>query len=718
MYCSNYECSNHCHRKELNRLCSDIIMKLVQAADLSLPKHVKKKRHKPMWRQLVQPEKDTALFWHSVWCSAGRPATGALADIRRRTRSLYHKAIRGLSKEEHKLRFQRMATSIYESENQTLWGEIKKIKLSVRGTATSIDGANDPKIIADTFKNKYNEIYNSNGASNDEMDQLEHDILNKIRGYSDSCTISVQQIMTALGDLNLHKSDGHAGLFSDNLIYGPHVLCVYLSLLYTAILYHGFLPDNLLTSVVVPIPKNVKGNMGSSDNYRGIALCSSITKLFDIVILKRFQSCLQSSNLQFAFKGSHSTTICASVFKDIVTYYRSRDTDVYCCFLDATKAFHLIKFEKLFQLLCKKDIPGPYLRILLDMYRSQKIYVKWDGTLSSKFSATNGIRQGAIISPLFFNLYIDVLLNRLKSKNVGCFIGNMFVGSLGYADDVTLLAPSIGGLQEMLKICDLFAHEFGVHFNTNKTVCMKMCRRCNNADQYVLTLDGKNLKWVKSVKYLGIHINYDLDDSKEFINKRGNVYTNLNNLLGNFRGIPSDILNVLFSHYCTSFYGSQAWDLRNKSIKYVCTAYNKGLRALWGLPFNSHTNIVLCLSKSKPLNVMLEIRFIKMLLCMYKSQNVLLKFVLDKCMDDVTSFIGSNLSYLKCKYCMGNRSPENICNELRLSLNSNCGFSAEEFLIADIVKKLICCRDGSTCISNIPLDKKVINEMVNWLTTK
>ena len=104
MYCSNYECSNHCHRKELNRFCSDIIMKLVQAADLSLPKHVKKKRHKPMWRQLVQPEKDTALFCHSVWCSAGRPATGALADIRRRTRSLYHKAIRGLSKEELKLR--------------------------------------------------------------------------------------------------------------------------------------------------------------------------------------------------------------------------------------------------------------------------------------------------------------------------------------------------------------------------------------------------------------------------------------------------------------------------------------------------------------------------------------------------------------------------------------------------------------------------------------
>ena len=107
-----------------------------------------------------------------------------------------------------------------------------------------------------------------------------------------------------------------------------------------------------------------------------------------------------------------------------------------------------------------------------------------------------------------------------------------------------------------------------------------------------------------------------------------------------------------------------------------------------------------------------------MLLCMYKSQNVLLKFVLDKCMDDVTSFIGSNLSYLKCKYCIGNRSPENICNELRLSLNSNYGFSAEEFLIADIVKELICCRDGSMCISNIPLDKKVINEMVNWLTTK
>ena len=152
LYCDNPECNEECHKEAIDRFCNDIITSLVDAADDTIPKHVHKTRHKPMWKQLVEPERDKAMFWHSIWCSAGRPATGVLADIRRRTRSLYHKAIRDMSKQERKLRLQCMATSIYESQYRNLWQEVKKLKASKCSSTASIDGITDFKEIANTSK--------------------------------------------------------------------------------------------------------------------------------------------------------------------------------------------------------------------------------------------------------------------------------------------------------------------------------------------------------------------------------------------------------------------------------------------------------------------------------------------------------------------------------------------------------------------------------------
>ena len=718
IYCNNPDCKLSSHRSDINQFCQDIISKLVDSADDTLPKHVNKKRHKPMWKQLVEPEKDKALFWHSIWCSAGRPTTGVLADIRRHTRSLYHKAIRDLSKQEHNLRLQRMATSVYESESRSLWSVVKKLRSNNSTSEASIDGSTASIDIADIFKCKYENLFNSNVSSDKEMDQIENDIMYKIKnGNCESHVISVQQVINGVNGLNKHKSDGDAGLFSNNLIFGPNRLYVYLSLLYSTVMIHGYMPDSLLLSTIVPIPKNTRGNLSSSDNYRGISLCSSITKLFELIIVDMHQCAFETSNLQFAFKGKHSTTMCTSVFKEVVSYYVKRDTDVYCCFLDATKAFDLIRFDKLFQILCSKPLPGLCLRVLLDMYKRQKIQIKWNDTFSNKFSTSNGIRQGGIISPLLFNVYIDVLLTRLKNRNVGCFIGNMYVGCLGYADDVTLLAPSVSSLQNMLEVCNLYGKDYGLQYNCQKTVCMKMSQKNCNLVNYKVSLDGTQLKWVQSVSFLGIFVSYNMDDTNEFIHKRGSFYSSVNSLLGNFRGVPRNILNVLFSHYCVSFYGSQSWDLRNKNINCVYRAYNKCLRVLWGLPYDSHTNIVLYMAGSNHLSVIVAGRFVKMLLSMYQSDNILLKFLFDRCMSDVASFMGSNLSYLKKKYDVQMCVPLDICNFIYSFLKTYQNVSTEECVAALTAKELISYIDGECKLDNISMDHNELKEVINQLTT-
>ena len=79
---------------------------------------------------------------------------------------------------------------------------------------------------------------------------------------------------------------------------------------------------------------------------------------------------------------------------------------------------------------------------------------------------TNGVRQGSVLSPLLFAVYLDGLLSELVECGVGCYWKNLFPGCLCYADDIVLLAPCPSALRIMLKICCKYGTDHGLEFNT------------------------------------------------------------------------------------------------------------------------------------------------------------------------------------------------------------------------------------------------------------
>ena len=89
--------------------------------------------------------------------------------------------------------------------------------------------------------------------------------------------------------------------------------------------------------------------------------------------------------------------------------------------------------------------------------------VQWGSSLSNGFSVSNGVRQGGVLSPYLFVVYVDGLLEELSNGGVGCYWGSSFVGALAYADDVLLLAPFASALRCMLSICGTSHH--GLVFN-------------------------------------------------------------------------------------------------------------------------------------------------------------------------------------------------------------------------------------------------------------
>ena len=134
-----------------------------------------------------------------------------------------------------------------------------------------------------------------------------------------------------------------------------------------------------------------------------------------------------------------------------------------------------------------------------------------NGCTSKPFFVTNCDRQGGVLSSILFNVYMDELIHKLEMNDVGCRIGCQFTGAFCYDDDLTLLSPTIRGLQKMLNVCDDFPNEYSVKFNARKTVCMCFSRKASRRDINVF-LSGEKWSWSNHVKHLGNTLSYNLSD--------------------------------------------------------------------------------------------------------------------------------------------------------------------------------------------------------------
>ena len=259
----------------------------------------------------------------------------------------------------------------------------------------------------------------------------------------------------------------------------------------------------------MPIVKDKLGDVSSTKNYRSIAISSLILKLIDWVIILSYGHKLKTNEFQFGFQQQSSTSLCSWLAFETIDSYLRKGSTVFGCLLDCTKAFDTVDHAKLFLKLKKAGIPPVVIRLLICIYRKQTALVKWKGNSSSCFSIRNGVRQGAVISPLFFSFYMDDLFSLLEKTGSGCMIGNYYAGCFGYADDLLFLCPSRKGLQEMLSTAQAYVKEHNIAFSTSpepeksKTKGIIFTKKPLKILPEPLKLNEDSLPWVQEAKYLG-----------------------------------------------------------------------------------------------------------------------------------------------------------------------------------------------------------------------
>ena len=139
--------------------------------------------------------------------------------------------------------------------------------------------------------------------------------------------------------------------------------------------------------------------------------------------------------------------MCSWAITSVIDYYNRAGRPVFACSMDLSKAFDVVSWIQLFKELEDREVSPAVLRTLLYIYRGQTYQVQWNNSVSRLFKVYNGVKQGAVSSPILFCIYMNKLILRLSVYSTGCQLGGVFMGIFVYADDIILLAPSRNGLQ-------------------------------------------------------------------------------------------------------------------------------------------------------------------------------------------------------------------------------------------------------------------------------
>ena len=170
--------------------------------------------------------------------------------------------------------------------------------------------------------------------------------------------------------------------------------------------------------------------------------------------------------------------------------------------MDASKAFDRLVHSGLFLKLLKWGSPLIFIDIVVARYADLWCRVRWGDTYSEWFCIEAGVRQGGVLSPDFYCIYVDDLAEILSRTGIGCHLRNMFLSILLYADNMALVFLSLRGLQNLLILMEEYCHEWDICLNAKKSKNMFGKKH----PLLLLQLEGKNIDWVEKWTYLGITV--------------------------------------------------------------------------------------------------------------------------------------------------------------------------------------------------------------------
>ena len=279
----------------------------------------------------------------------------------------------------------------------------------------------------------------------------------------------------------------------------------------------GKTPRDWQTGVIIPIFK--KGDRKQCTNYRGISLLSLPGKVYAKCLERKCREIVESKleDGQCGFRPGRSTTDQIFTLKQIFEKSWEYGKDLFACFVDLKKAYDRVPRDKLWKVLQEYGVDGQLLRAIKSFYCRPEVCVRVNGKQSKPFHVGVGLRQGCVLSPLLFIVYMN-WIDKCSQADECATIGNCKISRVLFADDLDLLSSTESGLQHALNSFADACNTAGMKISTAKTEVLHLSR---NPDQCVLQVNGATLKQVEKFKYLGVAFTSDGRQDEELDTRIG-----------------------------------------------------------------------------------------------------------------------------------------------------------------------------------------------------
>ncbi len=564
---------------QLDDVYNQIIDSLVVQADSCIPV-ITDNFFKFWWDEEMTLLKANSCSSHNAWLAAGRPGSGPVFDAKRVAKAAYRKRIRDHKFAESNSVSNSLHDSLLQKSHTQFWSIWKKKFGKQKVFPSVIENRADSHSITEGFANFFASVCQN--ESSEVSRKFSMQFQNKFSTYSNvmnanQMSISVDSIDKIIRGLSKGKAAGIDGITVEHIIYSHPIIISILNLFFKLLIDLEHVPPSFKIGIIIPIPKNdSNSNSDKFSDYRGITISPVISKIFEQCLLENVKCFLTTSDLQLGFKKGLGCNHAIYIVQEVISYFTANNSTVNLCALDLSKAFDKVNYCALFSTLIDKHVPSNIINLLLGWFSQSVATVKWNSCFSSSIRIGSGVRQGGVLSPFLFAVFVDVVLVKLKNSSLGCRLKGVLINAIMYADDLLLLAISLHDLQLMVDLCYKEFQEIGLSLNLTKSSCLKIGPG-HNIHAANITINETALEWKSELKYLGVTflkaptIKYNLQIVRQ------HYFRSLNGIFGKIgASSPVNVTISLINSFCVPLlaYGSEAFKFNSSMYNVLDSAYN------------------------------------------------------------------------------------------------------------------------------------------------
>ena len=256
----------------------------------------------------------------------------------------------------------------------------------------------------------------------------------------------------------------------------------------------------------------------SEDGYRPISLLSVSYKIYSFLINDKIMNAIEKfsliPNTQNGFRNSKETLHCLYSFIEIIKKVKETKQDLHVIYVDFCKAFDSVPHWAIEKFLLSFNFGKQFTDSIMSVYKDIYCNIITSYGLTENVEIKSGVRQGDVLSPTLFILFLAPLLWKLKNTQTGFSINSEKINNLAFADDITLIGMNKKEIKLCFNIVSDFAKDFHIDINAKKSAYAWI------SDNPVkkLLYKGDAIERIGSkgfYKYLGFYINLDLDLTKQ-----------------------------------------------------------------------------------------------------------------------------------------------------------------------------------------------------------